>query len=104
MQRRINEIPFEALITTENDLVNGLLGGDTKQLLDSAEVVYAVDGRNDRDILIYGKEKLRRIAESDVPEGARVVRVRIRSGQNELESLLELVRQTKGYHDYAESA
>ncbi len=103
MQRRINEIPFEALITTEHDLVNGLLG-ETKQLLDSADVVYAVDGRDDRDILIYGREKLRRIAESDVPEGARVVRVRIRSGQNELESLLELVRQSKGYHDYAESA
>lgn len=103
MERRINEIPFEALITTENDLVNGLVA-DPRQLLDSADVVYAVDGRDDRDILIYGKDKLRRIAESDVPEGARVVRVRIRTGQNELESLLELVRQTKGYHDYAESA
>ncbi len=103
MERRINEIPFEALITTENDLVNGLVA-DPRQLLDSADVVYAVDGRDDRDILIYGKDKLRRIAESDVPEGARVVRVRIRTGQNELESLLELVRQTKGHHDYAESA
>jgi hypothetical protein len=103
MERRINEIPFEALITTENDLVNGLVA-DPGHLLNSADVVYAVDGRDDRDILIYGKDKLRRIAESDVPEGARVVRVRIRSGQNELESLLELVRQTKGYHDYAESA
>ncbi|TVS09081.1 MAG: hypothetical protein EA424_27840 [Planctomycetaceae bacterium] len=103
MERRINEIPFEALITTENDLVNGLVA-DPRQLLDSADVVYAVNGRDDRDILIYGKDKLRRIAESDVPEGARVVRVRIRTGQNELESLLELVRQTKGYHDYAESA
>jgi hypothetical protein len=103
MERRVNVIPFEALVA-ENHSPAGDLGSNPKQLLDHAEVVYAVNGRDDRDILIYGKEKLRRIAESDVPEGARVVRVRIRSGQKELERLLELVRESKGRHDYAESA
>ena len=103
MQRRVNVIPFETLVANE-EAPAGQSVGDPKKLLDGADVVYAVNGRDERDILIYGKEKLRRIAESDVPEGARVVRVRIRSGQKELERLLELVRQSKGHHDYAESA
>jgi hypothetical protein len=103
MERRVNVIPFETLVADENPSTGESSGG-SKQLLDSADVVYAVNGRDERDILIYGREKLRRIAESDVPEGARVVRVRIRSGPKELERLLELVRQSKGYHDYAESA
>jgi hypothetical protein len=103
MERRVNVIPFDSLVVgkkaTETDA-----NTDSKRLLDHAEVVYAVDGGDERDILIYGKDKLRRIAESDVPEGARVVRVRIRSGQKELERLVEMVRQSKGRHDYAESA
>ncbi|MCL4200953.1 MAG: hypothetical protein KJ000_00560 [Pirellulaceae bacterium] len=103
MERRVNVIPFESLVVgkkaTETDV-----NTESKRLFDHADVVYAVDGGNERDILIYGKEKLRRIAESDVPEGARVVRVRIRSGQKELERLVEMVRQSKGRHDYAESA
>jgi hypothetical protein len=103
MVRRVNVIPFEALVADESART-GQSAGDPKRLLDNADVVYAVNGRDERDILIYGKDKLRRIAESDVPEGARVVRVRIRSGQKELERLLDLVRQSKGYHDYAESA
>jgi hypothetical protein len=103
MQRRVNVIPFEALVAEKKAQAEDA-GIEAKHLLTSAEVVYAVSGSDERDILIFGKEKLRRIAESDVPEGARVVRVRIRSGQKELERLLELVRQSKGYHDYAESA
>jgi hypothetical protein len=103
MERRVNVIPFDTLVANAKSTTVGT-PSDPKQLLDNADVVYAVNGRDERDILIYGKEKLRRIAESDVPEGARVVRVRIRSGQKELEGLLELVRQSKGYHDYAESA
>ena len=103
MERRVNVIPFDTLVANEQ-APTGEMVGDPKQLLQSADVVYAVNGRDERDILIYGREKLRRIAESDVPEGARVVRVRIRSGQKDLERLLELVRQSKGYHDYAESA
>jgi hypothetical protein len=103
MERRVNVIPFDALVANEN-APTGEMTSDLKKLFGSADVVFAVNGRDERDILIYGKEKLRRIAESDVPEGARVVRVRIRSGQKELERLLELVRQSKGYHDYAESA
>jgi hypothetical protein len=103
MERRVNVIPFDALVANENT-PPGEMTSDLKKLFGSADVVFAVNGRDERDILIYGREKLRRIAESDVPEGARVVRVRIRSGQKELERLLELVRQSKGYHDYAESA
>lgn len=103
MERRVNVIPFDTLVANAKSPTEGISSG-SKQLLDSADVVFAVNGRDERDILIYGREKLRQIAESDVPEGARVVRVRIRSGQKELERLLELVRQSKGYHDYAESA
>ncbi len=103
MDRRDHVIPFESLVSNgKRPLVAS--GNDPMRLLNDADVVYAVDGRDDRDILIYGKEKLRRIAESDVPEGARVVRVRIRSGSREMERLLEIVRQSKGRHDYAESA
>ena len=96
MNRMVNIIPLEALTDNSHQVAV-----DSHQLLDDADVVYAVDGQQ-RDVVVFGKDKLRRIAESEIPEGARVMRVRLHS--SELQSLLELVRQSKGHHDYAESA
>ena len=74
------------------------------KMLAEADVVYAVNPDNQRDILVVGREKLREIAASDVPQGARIVRVNVGSEPHRLERLLALVRQSKGYHDYTESA
>ncbi len=100
MKRRANLINLEALTADGQHAEQS----DPRNLLADAEVVYAVDGRQDREIVVFGREKLQRIAESEVPEGARVVRVQLSSGANELQSLLELVQQHKGRHEYAESA
>jgi hypothetical protein len=103
MYRLVNIISLEALTDdSQQDAASADVG--SHRLLDNADVVYAVNGRDDRDIVVFGKEKLRRIAESEIPEGARVVRVQLRSGSSELQSLLALVQQSKGHHDYAESA
>lgn len=77
---------------------------DALKLLADADVVYAVDPDNRRDILVAGREKLREIAASDVPQGARIVRVNVGSEPHRLERLLALVRQSKGFDDYNESA
>ena len=74
------------------------------KMLAEADVVYAVDPGNQRDILVVGREKLREIAASDVPQGARIVRVNTGSEPHRFQRLLALVRQSKGYHDYTESA
>ena len=67
-------------------------------------MVYAVDPDNQHDILVVGRDKLREIAASDAPQGARVLRVKIGHEPHRLERLLALVRQSRGYHDYNESA
>ncbi len=74
------------------------------KMLAEADVVYAVNPDNQRDVLVVGREKLREIAASDVPQGARIVRVNVGNEPHRLQRLLALVRQTKGYHDYTESA
>ncbi len=77
---------------------------DARRLLNHADVIYAVEPESNHDILLFGKEKLKRIASSDVPEGARVLRIALGSDRRKLPPLLALVRETKGSHDYAETA
>jgi len=77
---------------------------DARRLLNHADVIYAVEAESQQDILVYGKEKLARIARSDVPEGARVLRIAMGSDRRKLQHLLALVRDAKGSHDYAETA
>jgi hypothetical protein len=103
MDRQRHVVPF-ALLTSHGIQPTVATTEHPSRLLDDADIVYAINGQDNRDILIFGREKLRRIAASDVPEGARVFRVRVCSESGELERLLELVQQRKGRHDYAESA
>lgn len=77
---------------------------DAKRLLNHADVIYAVESESQQDILLYGKDKLERIARSDIPEGARVLRIAMGSDDRKLQRLLALVREAKGSHDYAETA
>ena len=77
---------------------------DARRLINHADVIYAVEPEGKRDILLFGREKLDRIAQSDVPEGARVLRIALGSDRRKLPNLLALVRETKGFHDYAETA
>jgi hypothetical protein len=101
MDRPVDVIPLDAL-TREPSHEPG--AASPHKLLDRAEVIYAVDARSQRDILVYGREKLRRIADSDVPEGAQVIRVGIGAEPQKLTRLLALIQQAKGSHDYRESA
>lgn len=77
---------------------------DARRLLNHADVIYAVELESKQDILLFGKEKLARIARSDVPEGARVLRIALGSDRRKLQRLLTLVREAKGSHDYVETA
>ena len=71
-----------------------------RALLNNADVIYAVQTDRGHEVLVYGREKLQRIAASEIPEGARVLRVGLSDGARQLESLLALVHETKGSHDY----
>ncbi len=77
---------------------------DARRLLNHADVIYGVEPESKQDVLLFGKEKLDRIARSDVPEGARVLRIALGSDRRKLQRLLTLVREAKGTHDYAETA
>jgi hypothetical protein len=74
------------------------------RLLADADVVYAVDPETHKGLLVLGQEKLQQIADSDVPQGARVVRVAVGHEPDHLERLLAAVRQSKGVDDLTESA
>jgi hypothetical protein len=99
MNRRLPIIPFDSLLAETTDTKPRTASNRT--LLNNADVIYAVEAERGRDILIFGREKLQRIAASDVPEGARVLRVGLTSDNCQLDTLLDLVRQAKGFHDYA---
>ena len=101
MDRPVGIIPLDAF-NREPSYEPGVASPHT--LLDRAEVIYAVDARSQQDILVYGREKLRQIADSDVPEGAQVVRVGIGAEPQKLARLLAIIQQAKGSHDYRESA
>jgi hypothetical protein len=77
---------------------------NARRLIHHADVIYAIEPEGKSDILLFGKEKLERLAHSDVPEGARVLRIDLGSDRRRLPKLLALVRETKGFHDYAETA
>jgi hypothetical protein len=91
-------------------LVNGLASQEQAsedhplRLLADADVVYAVDPETRKDLVVLGQEKLQEIADSDVPQGARVVRVAIGHAPHHVQRLLDLVRQSKGVDELTESA
>jgi hypothetical protein len=73
-------------------------------LVQQADVIYAIEDSEKPAILLYGKEKLQRIAQSELPEGARILRVGLGPKRQNLDRLLQLVQQAKGSVDYAEPA
>jgi hypothetical protein len=98
-----------AFIVSIESVLSGAPAGtpapvDARRLINHADVIYAVEAESKQDILLFGKAKLERIARSDVPEGARVLRIAMGSDRRKLQRLLTLVRETKGSHDYAETA
>lgn len=102
MERRGFVVSIESVLSSE--VANTPAPADARRLLHHADVIYAVESQSRQDILLFGKEKLDRIARSDVPEGARVLRIALGSDHRKLQRLLALVHETKGSHDYAETA
>ena len=97
--KRTNSVPIETIFNAAEQDPSG-----AHPLLRRAEVIYAVGEPAEGDVLLYGKEKIRRIADSDCPEGARVLRVAVGPERQDFHRLLQLVRQAKGTIDYAEPA
>ena len=101
MFRQTKMIPINALLAPPAEESNA--ASTPRQMLDLADIVYLVSEDSERDILVFGKDKLAQIAKSDIPEGARVLRVGIERHSDQLDNLLSLVQSVKGSHDYAES-
>lgn len=103
MERHNQIIPVEFLLD-DGDRTEALSDLSPEALLRAADVIYAIDAETERGILLFGRQKLNRIADSDIPEGARVLRVGVRRESDHFGNLLRLIQLTKGYHDYAETA
>jgi hypothetical protein len=71
-------------------------------LVASADVILAVDIDTNREFLVYGRELLAQIAESDTSLHAAVLRVDLdmHSKTDDLERLVALVQVVKGRHEY----
>jgi hypothetical protein len=76
------------------------LADDPRGLLQSADVIVAVDVMSQAEALIYGREALTRISKSREADELGVMKVGLDVETDELERLIALVRVIKGHDDY----
>ena len=72
----------------------------TKDLVLQADLILGVDNASGQEYVVYGKAKLKRIAETDQAEDVRVLRVGIDASTEDLDKLCGLVMALRGRFDY----
>ncbi len=85
------------------DVIRVLVSGEMQATLKGADVILAVDEKDKRDILLFGRSTLAGIVKSGAPMKIRMVRYAIRPETAELEAMIVAVRRAKGYHEYEAS-
>jgi len=93
-------IPIHALFAEDNINPNEEWEIDPRQLVDSADVVLAVDVMTGNKALVYGRSALEEIAQSGKGRKLEVLEVELDMETDELERLLALMRVMKGHDDY----
>ena len=100
MKQLDNVVSLDELMQGDATLAPGCTA-NPRDLLSGADVVYAVNPTNQREILVFGRVRLQQIAESDFPAGVRILRVNVGNELEHLQCLLNLVQQSKGACDFS---
>ena len=88
-------IPLEAFFG-EDMQVNPV----TKDLLLQADVILGLDVMSQREYVIFGKARLKRIADTGQGEDLRILRVSLDEATDDLDKLCGLVMLLRGRFDY----
>ncbi len=93
-------VPFHALFAADNVNPNDSFGGNPRDVVSAAEVIFAIDVMSDHEAIVFGREVLEGIAAGGVAHGIETLGVELDMETDELERLVALVRVVKGHDDY----
>jgi hypothetical protein len=96
--RELRYIPINALFDETRTKPN--LAADPRRMLHKADIVFGVDIMSGREFLVYGRETLQRIVQTNTTEECTVIKIGIDQETEELELLAALMRVVKGRDDY----
>ena len=96
----MDTISIHALFHTDGINPNESGPIDPRRIMDSADVIIAVDVMSRRESLVFGRQVLASIVRENIARGVRVLRVELDMDTDELERLLALTLVVKGSHDY----
>jgi hypothetical protein len=92
-------LPLEALIG-EDGGPNRAAHFDPWELVDAADVIFAVDIDTEDEVPVFGRDFLESVSAGGAAVPARVLHVEIDQDTEDLERLLGIVVAVKGRHDY----
>jgi len=95
-----DRVPLHALLDEAGTGPNLDAGFDVREFLAGADVILGVDVPTGEEFLVYGLDFLQRVVAAGVGTPARVARVEVDQGSDELELLLALVAVVRGRYDY----
>ncbi|HTI50559.1 MAG TPA: hypothetical protein VL475_06400 [Planctomycetaceae bacterium] len=98
----LEAIPIDALFDLSGTGPNESAGIDVRGVLEAAEVIIGRDVMSGREFILYGREKIQRIAEGTEPAGAVTLCIALDQdpGSGDIDRLTMLVAAVKGRHDY----
>src|SRR5262245_44069549 len=74
---------------------------DPRGLLNSADIILAVDIDSEHEALVYGRDLLEQISKTGNESDAAILRIEVDMNTEDLERLVALVRVVKGRDDYS---
>jgi len=96
-------IPFHALYAADGKTLNSE-AFDARKVITNADIIFAVDVMTDHMLLVYGREALQRIATGSESEVLSILKIAIDEETEELHTLLKLLEDLKGRHDFESQA
>jgi hypothetical protein len=94
----VEPIPIDALFASDGISPNPEL--DAAKMLSEAQVIIGRDVMTGHEFLLFGRDRLARIARTGVEQAAVVLKIELDQETDELEKLIALVEFIKGKHDY----
>lgn len=97
-----NTYPIAALFGTEDDSTkpNTSLDRHPSEIINEADLIFGVDVMTRNQFLLYGRNLLQQIVESEISEPCHVIAIELDQETDELEKIIALVEVIKGSCDY----
>ena len=96
---KTNRISIHALFAEDEINPNDSADFDLRELVKSADILYAVDVNTQQKKMIYGRKLLEKISSSGESQEAGILEIEIDQETDEYEKLCALVEVVKGSYD-----